>query len=79
MTAEIRFICKAAILVISEGDAPDRIVGGPEHSTLSNDTLPTPEFGFTLSSPPFGRSWKKDPERKGGKNEMRELRWFQRH
>ena len=42
-------------------------MGGPEHSTLSNDAFPSHEFDFMLSNPPYGKSWKTDLERMGGK------------
>ena len=50
----------------SEGEAADNIVGGPEHSTLSNDAFPSREFDFMLSNPTYGKSWKTDLERMGG-------------
>ncbi len=39
----------------------------PEFSTLSNDAFPSREFDFMLSNPPYGKSWKTDLERMGGK------------
>ena len=39
----------------------------PEHSTLSNDAFRSREFDFMLSNPPYGKSWKSDLERMGGK------------
>ena len=44
-------ICKADLLLKGEGDAADNIVGGPEHSTLSNDAFRLREFDFMLSNP----------------------------
>ena len=58
---------KADLLLKGEGEAADNIVGGPEHSTLSNDAFPSREFDFMLSNPPYGKSWKNDIERLGGK------------
>ena len=62
-----------------EGEAADNIIGGPEHSTLSNDAFPTREFDFMLSNPPYGKSWKTDLERMGGKKEMRDHRFVIEH
>ena len=63
INAETYAICKADLLVKGEGEPADNIVGGPEHSTLSNDAFPSQEFDFMLSNPPYGKSWKTDPER----------------
>ena len=52
INAETFAICKADLLLKGEGEAADNIVGGPEHSTLSNDANPGREFDFTLSDPP---------------------------
>ena len=62
-----------------EGEAADNIVGGPEHSTLSNDANPGREFDFMLSNPPYGKSWKTDLERMGGKRDMRDPRFVIEH
>ena len=62
-----------------EGEATDNIVGGPEHSTLSNDAFPSREFDFMLSNPPYGKSWKTDLERMGGKRDMRNPRFVIEH
>jgi len=72
-------ICKADLLLQGEGEAADNIVGGPEHSTLSNDAFPSREFDFMLSNPPYGKSWKTDLERMGGKKEMRDPRFVIEH
>ena len=58
------------MLLKGEGEAADNIVGGPEYSTLSNDAFPSREFDFMLSNPPYGKSWKSDLERMGGKDGM---------
>jgi 23S rRNA G2445 N2-methylase RlmL len=68
INAETYAICKADLLLKGEGDAADNIVGGPEHSTLANDAFPSREFDFMLSNPPYGKSWKSDLERMGGKD-----------
>ena len=72
-------ICKADLLIKGEGDAADNIIGGPEHSTLSNDAFPSREFDFMLSNPPYGKSWKSDLERMGGKKGMRDPRFIIDH
>jgi type I restriction enzyme M protein len=72
-------ICKADLLLQGEGDAADNIVGGPEHSTLSNDAFPRREFDFMLSNPPYGKSWKSDLERMGGKEGIKDQRFVIEH
>ncbi len=72
-------ICKADLLLKGEGDAADNIVGGPEHSTLSNDAFPSREFDFMLSNPPYGKSWKSDQERMGGKDGIKDPRLVIEH
>ena len=54
-------------------------MGGPEHSILSNDAFPSREFDFMLSNPPYGKSWKTDLERMGGKKDMRDPRFVIKH
>ena len=79
INAETYAICKADLLLKGEGDAADNIVGGPEHSTLANDAFPAREFDFMLSNPPYGKSWKTDLERMGGKKSMRDPRFLIEH
>ena len=79
INAETYAICKADLLLKGEGEAADNIVGGPEHSTLSNDTFPSREFDFMLSNPPYGKSWKSDLERMGGKSDMKDPRFMIEH
>ena len=79
INAETYAICKADLLLKGEGDAADNIVGGPQHSTLSNDAFPSHEFDFMLSNPPYGKSWKTDLERMGGKKDMRDPRFVIDH
>ena len=79
INAETYAICKADLLLKGEGAAADNIVGGPEHSTLSNDAFPTREFDFMLSNPPYGKSWKTDLQRMGGKKDMRDPRFLIEH
>lgn len=79
INAETYAICKADLLLKGEGDAADNIIGGPEHSTLSNDAFPSIEFDFMLSNPPYGKSWKTDLERMGGKSGMKDPRFIIEH
>jgi len=79
INAETYAICKADLLLKGEGDAADNIVGGAEHSTLSNDAFPGREFDFMLSNPPYGKSWKSDLERMGGKEGIKDPRFVVQH
>ena len=79
INAETYAICKADLLLKGEGEAADNIVGGPAHSTLVNDAFPAREFDFMLSNPPYGKSWKSDLERMGGKKDMRDPRFVIEH
>ena len=79
INAETYAICKADLLLKGEGEAADNIMGGPEHSTLANDAFPSREFDFMLSNPPYGKNWKTDLERMGGKKEMRDPRFVIEH
>lgn len=79
INAETYAICKADLLLKGEGDAADNIVGGPEHSTLSNDAFPGRTFDFMLSNPPYGKSWKSDLERMGGKTGIKDPRFVVQH
>jgi len=79
INAETYAICKADLLLKGEGEAADNIVGGPEYSTLSNDAFPSREFDFMLSNPPYGKSWKGDLERMGGKGGMKDPRFVIEH
>jgi type I restriction enzyme M protein len=74
--AETYAICKADLLLKGEGEAADNIVGGPEYSTLSNDAFRSCEFDFMLSNPPYGKSWKSDLERMGGKDGIKDPRFI---
>src|SRR5438105_1796860 len=79
INAETYAICKADLLLQGEGEAADNIVGGPEWSTLSNDAFPSREFDFMLSNPPYGKSWKSDQERMGGKDGIKDPRFVITH
>ena len=79
INAETYAICKADLLLKGEGTAADNVIGGPEHSTLANDAFPSHEFDFMLSNPPYGKSWKSDLARMGGKSDMRDARFVIEH
>ncbi|HAZ60765.1 MAG TPA: restriction endonuclease subunit S [Gammaproteobacteria bacterium] len=79
INAETYAICKADLLLKGEGDAADNIIGGPEHSTIANDAFPSREFDFMLSNPPYGKSWKSDLERMGGKGGIKDPRFIIEH
>lgn len=65
-------ICKADMLLKGDGDQAEHISYG---STLSNDGNPTRQFDFMLSNPPYGKSWKTDAEKMGGKKEILDTRF----
>ena len=48
-------------------------------STLSADAFPAREFDFMLSNPPYGKSWKIDLERMGGKSDITDPRFVVEH
>src|SRR5438132_6748364 len=79
INAETYAICKADLLLKGEGDAADNIIGRPEHSTLANDAFPWRQFDFMLSNPPYGKSWKSDLERMGGKDGIKDPRFVIEH
>jgi len=72
-------ICKADMLLKGEGENADHIIGGAEWSTLSRDAFPSRDFDFMLANPPYGKSWKKDLEAMGGKEDMRDPRFRVMH
>ena len=79
INSETYAICKADLLLKGDGEAADNVVGGPEYSTLSNDAFPSREFDFMLSNPPYGKSWKSDLERMGGKGGLKDPRFRIEH
>ena len=79
INAETYAICKADLLLKGEGEAADNIIGGPEYSTLANDAFRSRTFDFMLSNPPYGKSWKNDLERMGGKTGMKDSRFLIEH
>jgi type I restriction enzyme M protein len=79
VNAETYAIAEADFLLKGEGEAADNLVGGPEWSTLAHDAFPSREFDFMLSNPPYGKSWKSDQERMGGKAGIRDPRFVITH
>ena len=69
-------ISKADLILKGEGVEADNIRYG---STLSQDAFPKLEFDFMLSNPPYGKSWKTDLDRLGGKSGIRDPRFLIRH
>ena len=69
-------ISKADLILKGEGDEANNIGFG---STLSNDAFPGREFDFMLSNPPYGKSWKTDLERMGGKRDLKDQRFLIEH
>ena len=67
INSETYAICKADLLLKGEENAEANIVGGPEYSTLSNDVFRDRQFDFMLSNPPYGKGWKSDQDKMGGK------------
>ena len=65
-------ICKADMLLKGDGDQAEHISYG---STLSSDGNATRQFDFMLSNPPYGKSWKTDAEKMGGKKEILDSRF----
>ena len=72
-------ICKADMLLKGERNVDENIIGGPQHSTLSNDAFPSRTFDFMLSNPPYGKSWKGDLDRMGGKSSLKDPRFLIQH
>ena len=69
-------ISKADLILQGEGIEADNMQFG---STLSTDAFPSHEFDFMLSNPPYGKSWKSDRERMGGKSGITDLRFVVEH
>lgn len=65
-------ICKADMLLKGDGEEAEHIAYG---STLSLDGNPLRQFDFMLSNPPYGKSWKTDADKLGGKNEILDTRF----
>ncbi len=66
-------IAKADLLLKGEGAEAENIKYG---STLSDDGFISNQFDFMLSNPPYGKSWKTDLERMGGKSDLKDPRFI---
>ena len=69
-------ITKADLLLKCEGTEAENFYLG---SVLSQDGFPAREFDFMLSNPPYGKSWKTDLERLGGKGGLKDPRFVIAH
>ncbi|HVI86830.1 MAG TPA: class I SAM-dependent DNA methyltransferase [Dongiaceae bacterium] len=69
-------ISKADLILKGEGVEAENMKFG---STLSADAFPSGEFDFMLSNPPYGKSWKTDLDRMGGKASMHDQRFVIEH
>lgn len=65
-------ICKADMTLKGDGNQAENIAFG---STLSADANATRQFDFMLSNPPYGKSWKVDADKLGGKKEILDTRF----
>jgi type I restriction enzyme M protein len=65
-------ITRADMLLKGEGREAENIVYG---STLSDDRFPSRQFDFMLSNPPYGKSWKNDADKLGGKKDIIDRRF----
>lgn len=65
-------IAKADLLLKGDGEQAEHISFG---STLSADGNPARQFDFMLSNPPYGKSWKTDADKMGGKKEILDSRF----
>lgn len=65
-------IAKADLLIKGDGEQAEHIGFG---STLSSDINPTMQFDFMLSNPPYGKSWKTDADKMGGKKDILDTRF----
>jgi len=69
-------ISKADLLLKGEGEEAENFNHG---STLSSDAFRSRQFEFMLSNPPYGKSWKTDLERLGGKGDISDPRFMIQH
>lgn len=76
VSPETYAITKADLLLKGQGKEAENFVNG---STLSLDGFPARDFDFMLSNPPYGKSWKTDLDRMGGRGEIRDPRFIIEH
>ena len=60
------------MLLSGEGEQAEHMGFG---STLSADSFPARQFDFMLSNPPYGKSWKVDQDKLGGKKGIQDTRF----
>ena len=65
-------ITRADLLLKGEGGNVENIAYG---STLSDDRFPSRQFDFMLSNPPYGKSWKNEADKLGGKKGIIDTRF----
>ena len=65
-------IAKADMLIKGDGNQAKNII---YDSTISNDYFARYQFDFMLSNPPYGKSWSKDIEKMGGKDNILDTRF----
>ena len=58
--------------MLLKGEGAENIAYG---STLSDDYFPSRQFDFMLSNPPYGKSWKTDADKLGGKKGIIDTRF----
>jgi type I restriction enzyme M protein len=61
------------MLLKGEGSEAENIAYG---STLADDGFPSRQFDFMLSNPPYGKSWKNDADKLGGKKGIIDSRFI---
>lgn len=71
VNAETYAICKADLLI--QGEDESNIKYG---STISSDEFATKKFDFMLANPPYGKSWKAEQKRLGGKSSIIDPRFI---
>jgi type I restriction enzyme M protein len=76
VNGETYAITKADLLIKGEGEEAENFRHG---SSLSGDGFMGKEFDFMLSNPPYGKSWKTDLEKMGGKDGIKDSRFIIDH
>ncbi len=73
VNAETYAITKSDMLLTGAREDVEHVGFG---STLSGDQFPSRSFDFMLSNPPYGKSWKTDAEKLGGKSTIIDPRFI---
>jgi type I restriction enzyme M protein len=79
INAETYAICKADLLLKGEGDAADNIVGGPEHSTLSQRRVPVAASSTSCSQPALRQELEDRPGAHGRQGGIKDPRFVIEH